>query len=115
MATMTLSPADNGKSVTVRAGDTLTLQLDEIPTTGFRWAVDQSNPDLVALQRTDYFPAPATGVGGGGRRVFVFQAKKAGTGRLALKLWRDWEGERSVTQRFEITLGVKDGGTSVGP
>jgi inhibitor of cysteine peptidase len=88
-------------------GDTIAVQLDENPTTGFRWAPEQDNPDVLAPQPSEYTQAPGTGVGGGGRKRFVFEASKPGTCRLAFKLWREWEGDRSITQRFEVTIVVQ--------
>ena len=36
--------------------------------------------------------------------VFRFRVVGAGAGRLALKSWRSWEGERSIVQRFVVTI-----------
>ena len=46
MSNVTLAQADNGKSVEVKPGDTIVIQLDENSTTGFRWAMDQTFPEL---------------------------------------------------------------------
>ena len=47
-------------------------------------------------------------VGGGGQRVFVFEAKRSGSAHLLLKLRREWEGDKSIASRFEVTINVAD-------
>ena len=104
MVPVTLTQADNGKSVDVRPGSLITIRLSENPTTGYRWAVDNVDSDVVVLESSDYAPAPNAGVGSGGERTFTFQATQAGVAAIHLKLWRDWEGDGSITQRFAATI-----------
>ena len=107
MATITLSRAEHGKSIEAQVGDRIAVSLDENPTTGFRWAIDKSDDDVVALSSSEYAVAPSSRVGGGGQRVVTFEARKAGVAVIHLKLWREWEGDQSVTQRFAVTLRVR--------
>jgi len=107
MATITLTRADHGKSIEVQVGDLITVSLDENPTTGFRWAIDKSDDDVVALQSSEYAAASGSRMGGGGQRVVTFEARKAGVAVIHLKLWREWEGDQSITQRFAVTLRVR--------
>jgi inhibitor of cysteine peptidase len=94
----------DGKSIEAQVGDLITVSLDENPTTGFRWVVDQSDEDIVALSSSEYAAAPGSKVGRGGRRVVTFEVRKAGVSTIQLKLWRAWEGDSSVAQRFGVTL-----------
>src|SRR5262245_61588012 len=103
---MTLTRGDNGKTIEVQAGDSVVVRLDENPTTGFIWAIDQDNDDILPLRHSDYTMAPGAGIGGGGQRTLTFQAQKAGTVSLQLKLWREWEGDQSITERFFVTIQV---------
>jgi inhibitor of cysteine peptidase len=105
---LTLTRADNGKSITMQVNDLLLLSLDENPTTGFQWAVDGGGSDLVELQSSEYLPARESKVGGGGQRVLTFKAQRAGIDQLRLKLWREWQGEPSVVERFTVTLQVRE-------
>ncbi|MGA9994437.1 MAG: protease inhibitor I42 family protein [Pyrinomonadaceae bacterium] len=107
MPEVTLSKADNGKSIEARPGDRIVIHLEENPTTGYRWTAEQTDDATVELQDSDYTPA-GTGIGGGGERVMTFEAKAAGTANLRLKMWRQWEGDSSATERFNVTLRVKD-------
>ena len=45
-------------------------------------------------------------VGSGGDVTFSFKAKARGTGDIALKHWRDWEGESSVVGRFRLHVKI---------
>jgi inhibitor of cysteine peptidase len=107
MATITLTRAEHGKSIEAQVGDLITVSLDENPTTGFRWAIDKSDDDVVALQTSEYAVALGSRIGGGGQRVVTFEARKAGVSAIHLKLWRAWEGDQSITQRFAVTLRVR--------
>jgi inhibitor of cysteine peptidase len=107
MSVVTLSRGDNGKTIEAQTGDSIVVRLDENPTTGFVWAIDKGNDEILPLQNSDYAMAPGVGVGGGGQRTFTFKAQKAGTVSLQLKLWREWEGDQSITERFAVTIQVR--------
>ena len=107
MATITLTRTDHGRSIEAQVGDRITVSLEENPTTGFRWAVDKNDDDVVALSSSEYAVVPRSRVGGGGQRVVTFEVRKTGASAIQLKLWRAWEGDQSVTQRFAVTLRVR--------
>ena len=101
-----LTAADSGKTLEVSSGDTLSIQLPENPTTGYRWAI-QTSDDLSLKLQSSEFSSQSAGVGAGGQRHFTFQATSSGTAHLQLKEWRQWEGDRSILNRFELTVQVK--------
>ncbi len=107
MSMITLTQADRGKAVTLQPGQTLVMDLPENPTTGFRWAIARNDDATLALRDSNYAPAAGAGIGGGGRRTFTFVAQQPGSVNLQLKLWREWEGDSSVTERFEATIDVR--------
>jgi inhibitor of cysteine peptidase len=45
--------------------------------------------------------------GRGGTRTFTFIAKSDGTVDLQLKLLRQWEGDSSIRERFEVTIDIE--------
>lgn len=108
MPQVTLTQADNGKSVQVKPGDLIVIHLGENPTTGYRWAVDQINSEVISLVNSDYAQSPGTGIGGGGERTFTFNAVKTGHSLIRLKLWREFQGDSSIIQRFDVTVQVGD-------
>ena len=106
MPAVTLTEMDNGKVVDVPQGNMISIQLPENPTTGFRWAVDKQNDQVVTIEHDDYTASTGAGVGGGGTRTFTLKAVRPGTAQFQLKLWREWEGAASITKRFDVTIRV---------
>jgi inhibitor of cysteine peptidase len=99
-----LTSADNGRMVSLRQGASGELRLPESPTTGYRWTLESAPPHLTIGEGefTPLHPSP----GGGGERHWPLQARSPGVATLVLKRWRDWEGEASVIERFEVTLTI---------
>ena len=106
MSVITVTAADQGGTVTLQPGQRLIVQLAENPTTGFRWAKVQGDEEIIPLKDSTYVVISAAAIGGGGQRNFIFEAGKPGSTPLQFKLWREWEGESSVQQRFGIKLVV---------
>ena len=103
---LSLAERDSGRTVDVRVGEKLQISLPENASTGYRWEIDQCDEEFIEpLGSEAHYSGPA--VGSGGETVFSFQGKKAGTGGIALKNWRRWEGDSSVVARFVLTLRVQ--------
>lgn len=105
---ITLEQTESGTSVEVRRGDEIVVRLEENPTTGFRWAVDEINEQVLELQDSSYQQQPGGGMGGGGQRRLTFRAKSSGSSPLRLKLWREWEGDATADARYSVTVTVVD-------
>jgi inhibitor of cysteine peptidase len=89
-----LTNADNGKQITAKTGDTLTLTLDSNPTTGYSWQVMEIDNTILAQQGDpEYKQASGTEglVGAGGTETFRFDAVGTGTTTLKLGYMRPWE------------------------
>jgi inhibitor of cysteine peptidase len=108
VSTITLTQADDGNAVDARVGGHLVVRLDENPTTGYRWALEESDEAVIALQHVEYVRSRDAAVGGGGQRIWTFVARKPGMATLHFKLWRAWEGDASIGQRFTATLNVQE-------
>ena len=104
MPGLTFTKEDNGKTFETKAGEIITVRLSENPTTGYTWAIDRPDDQLLGLQSSDYISAPGNLAGRGGERVFTFKTGKAGQAVLQLKLWREWQGDKSVVERYNIIL-----------
>ena len=103
---LTIVESDNGRTVDVRLGEEVRINLPENATTGYRWAIDRYDEEFIeALATEPHYKANA--IGSGGEVAFIFQGKKIGTGEIVLKHWRHWEGDSSITQRFRIRLNVR--------
>jgi len=103
---LVLTEAQNGSTVTMKVGDMLEVHLPENPTSGYRWAVDKLDETRVESQGSGY-RGEDDRPGSGGMATWTFRAKAPGTTSVVLKHWRHWEDDRSVTQRFAVTLDVK--------
>jgi len=106
--TITLTLADSGTAVDLPVGDRLVLQLEENPTTGYRWGLEPLDQEVVAVEHVEYAPARGGAVGGGGQRTWTVVARKPGTATLQLKLWRPWEGDASISKRFTARLEIHE-------
>jgi inhibitor of cysteine peptidase len=101
-----LTAADNGKTFDMHVGDDVVMRLPENATTGYRWAVDSADENLVEVKEAEYVPPAPSAIGIGGEAHWIVHAKTAGVTQVKLKRWRHWEGESSVVERYEITLRI---------
>ncbi len=101
----TMIEQDNGRTIDISAGSSFRIELPENATTGYQWAMDRYDEEFVEFVSTEphYAPGPP---GSGGKVEFVFKAKKAGSAEIALKQWRQWEGDASVIHRFSVRVKV---------
>ncbi len=104
---LVLTRADHNRTAEVRVGEQIAVRLAENPSTGFSWAIDETNRQLLALDGSDYAP-PETGgfIGAKGQRTFRFTARQPGEMTLQLKYWRVWEGDSSAKERFTVILRI---------
>ncbi|MFZ0135056.1 MAG: protease inhibitor I42 family protein [Desulfobacterales bacterium] len=103
---VTVTGADNGRTIEVQTGDRIVVRLDENPTTGYSWALDGDAGESVFLQDSDFTRPENTVPGAGGQRRFTFAARRKGPADLAFKRWRQWEGDKSVVERFGFKVRV---------
>jgi len=103
--TTTLTEADRGKTIEVRVGDTVALCLHENAATGYRWTFDGPETSLVDVQAGEHGRQPAA-VGSGGEVSWMLRAAAPGTAQVKLKLWRPWEGAKSIQKRFSVTVRI---------
>jgi inhibitor of cysteine peptidase len=103
---MTVTKANDGQTLSPRVGEAIVLQLAERPTTGFRWAFAQLDEALVAVEASAS-RAQAERPGAGRVAAWKLTMRAPGRTRVELKLWRSWEGDRSVAERFALTLDIR--------
>ena len=101
MGQVTITEAQTGSTVPAMVGDVIAVVLPEIPTSGYRWSLENGNEDELEPVDSAFHPAEGAGLDGGGTRVFRFEVRGPGRAHIRLKLWRAWEGERSIRERFE--------------
>lgn len=100
---MILSKQDSGRIIDMKVGEVVIVRLNENPTTGYRWTVENARG---FEQIRDHFEE-GRAIGAAGLRVFQFRITRVGSYELRMKNWREWEGERSVLARFIVKILVK--------
>jgi inhibitor of cysteine peptidase len=106
VSNVTLTEADKGKTIDVNQSAEVLFHLKENPTTGYRWAIDHNDDTLLPLRSSSFSSTADAPVGAGGTRIFTFTAKQPGTVHLQLKLWRQWQGNASIIERYDVTIRV---------
>jgi inhibitor of cysteine peptidase len=107
MTKTTLTKEDDGTTIELEPGDSFDVRLDEIPTSGYRWTVHQTEGNELTEEGSDFTQASGTGVGGGGTRTLTFDARRPGTAALKFELRREWEPDQAEDQ-FEITVQIRE-------
>lgn len=106
MSNITLTEADKGKTTDVPQGTEVLIRLKENPSTGYRWTFDQNDDTVLPLQTSNFSSTPGAAVGASGTRIFTFTAGQPGTVHLQLKLWREWQGNSSIIERYDVNIQV---------
>ena len=105
MANSTLTNADAGRTVSVNSGDTITLDLEENPTTGYVWKVEDLDSQILELTGENFDAAGRGGIGAGGKRTMTFKANGTGASPLRLECVRPWEPDIPADS-FSVTIDV---------
>jgi len=95
--TLTLGPADDGRSVNLRRGEQLRLVLPGNAGTGYRWVIEAIDRSRLQLLGAELWSDPGPPLSGGGRApglvggpqqtTFLFRAVGSGESELRLIHW----------------------------
>ncbi|WP_422769684.1 protease inhibitor I42 family protein [Plantactinospora sp. WMMC1484] len=105
MPRLDLTGADAGRSYPAAPGDLVVVELDETPSSGYRWQLDEVDAHVLAPAGDSFRPAGA-GSGGTGTRQLRFTVVGAGRTSVRLALRRGWETPGQPVRRFEVTIHV---------
>jgi inhibitor of cysteine peptidase len=94
-----------GTTVTVDAGQTLRVELDGNPTTGYEWEVSAVDATVLRYVDSDFDP-DSDAEGSGGTVTLTFEAVGAGATLLELIERPSWEPPSDSHQRFSVTIRV---------
>lgn len=101
-----LTDVDNGKQITVKSGDVVTVTLVSNPTTGYSWQVMEiDNAILVQKGDPEYKQSPSSEglVGAGGTETFQFNVVGSGETTLEMGYMRPWESVSPI-ETFSIQV-----------
>ncbi|WP_168800973.1 protease inhibitor I42 family protein [Peteryoungia ipomoeae] len=106
LKTVLVTDADDETLITADLGDVLLVELEENPTTGYRWELTEKG-DL-PLVTSGFTPPADTAPGAGGLRRFSFDADTAVEHRLIFRLQRAWERPDQFIKSFKVIVRVRD-------
>ena len=109
MASVHISKAQDGQTITAGIGDLIALELPSNPTTGYKWAFASIDENAVSVEHADY-EATGSALGSGGIDKWMLRVRSSGVTRIELKRSRPWEGDQSIVERFKVTLDIKAAG-----
>jgi inhibitor of cysteine peptidase len=101
------SGEQNNTTVSMKKGSTITLRLDENPTTGYQWNLTVT-PGLKVIGDT-YVPSDTTGklVGSGGIHIWEITADDPGQQQIQAAYKRSWEPVTGNETSFRMWIVVE--------
>ena len=106
MAEYIFGEKDNGALVQVRRGTRITIELNENPTTGYRWMISSIDEAFLVPEGDEFLPPDHKSPGAGGLRRFSFCAKSAGSTALTLINKRAWQRDDQAVGTFNLTIRI---------
>ena len=106
MAEYIFGEKDNGALVQLRRGTRITIELNENPTTGYRWMISSIDEAFLVPAGDDFVPSDQKSPGAGGLRRFFFRAKNAGSTALTLINKRAWQRDDQAVGTFNLTIRI---------
>lgn len=96
------------QSMKLALGQKTTVQLEENPTTGYRWQIDRTKSDNLPIVRIDDLGFSAregsARIGASGSHRWSIEGVSAGKARITFEYLRPWEKE--AVRRHEISVEV---------
>ena len=105
MIRIVVTPTDDGRTIDLPALGTIEVRLPEFPQSLYQWTPYPIERHLLSMTAQRFY-ANRSKADAGGNRVFEFQAGNVGSTTLRFKLFRAWEGDKSIIEKFEVTVNV---------
>ena len=106
-STVSLTEADDKRSIELRQGDKLEIKLPANPTTGYQWELKAVNTDILHPSGEPEFAPSSNAVGSGGTVTLRFEAIGPGQTKLELIHRRPFEKNVPPIQSFQVTVSIK--------
>lgn len=92
-------------------GTHLEILLEENPTTGYSWTVDDYDTSILKLEKDEYSASTTEGtVGSGGTHLYRFTGQKEGKITLTFRYYRNWEDKDTAIEVRDYSITVADDG-----
>ena len=102
-----ITEEQNGGTVAVIVHDTISIQIEGNPTTGFNWEPENLDKNLLELVGEPKFTPNRHLKGGNGIFTFNFKALQAGVTHLRLIYHRSFEKNVPPERIFEVILDIQ--------
>ncbi len=107
-ASVQVGNGNNGKTTSLKIGQTLEVALKSNPTTGYEWAVLKNNPKLLAVVGASTYDPNKTGMAGAPTMQRLrFEGVKTGTVNLELGYRRPWEKNKKPIESWKIKVKIQ--------
>ena len=107
-AKINITKVDSGKTIEVKVGGEIVIELDGNPSTGYTWETKDLDASLLQQVGETAFKSSNPGlIGAGGTLTLAFKALKAGRTTLTLIYHRPWETNVAPQSTFMVTLAIK--------
>lgn len=93
------------KQVALKVGDTLAIQLESNPSTGYQWSAKA--PTNLKCTKVSYVAKAPNLPGASGIRTFVFKAMGRGKGTVLFTYARSWEKNVAPVKTKKLAVQVK--------
>jgi inhibitor of cysteine peptidase len=103
---ITVDEGADGTTVSLSVNDELVVTLRGNPTTGYTWAISETNTTILAAQGEPTFTPESDMMGAPGQVVMRFKAIASGTAPLVLAYRRPFEPDVEPAATFAITVDV---------
>lgn len=103
--TKAISAADSGTTVTIRAGDSLRLTLQDYGDGGYSWNITGRDATRLALTSSDHVNGSGR-IGDFGSNLWLFTALQPGTSSLEMVCARPWN-QSDVCATFTINVVIQ--------
>jgi inhibitor of cysteine peptidase len=103
----TLTAEDAGQTIEMNIGDTLSVELEGNPSTGYTWEVAEMNASVLKQIGETEFETDSELVGSGGVLILRFEAIGSGQTPLKLVYHRPWEQDAPPEETFEVSIIVR--------
>jgi inhibitor of cysteine peptidase len=101
-----LSSKDNNTVLQANVGTTIIITLGSNPTTGFAWAIANMDAAIIQNTQSQFKKGDSAAIGASSYQEFTFKVLQKGNGKIELKYFRHFEGDASITKRYQVTVNA---------
>ena len=94
---------DPNVPIEVILGQTFTVSLKSIPSTGYTWK-EEYDSTMIELLKAKEFVSRSSAVGGGGEEIFEFQTRQLGETHIKMEYQREWETTPREIKLFTVHI-----------